>query len=223
MKKLTAKQIESIVNRLNKLFEKAGVYNGNTICIYANGKRWVDVVLEDGDFNPRDYFEYCNPETISISFDGSPLYAMMNGYNYSAEEERLITNMDNLFDEYDLYLEMGDSWNASLLYNNWALNPEPDPEEKNRIYITWENMAAIPAALRVIDQIWTDNQNAQIDRGSCVIGAALEFDYEGIHYEMPPLGRYQGSLTWEDSLPEIERLLKTAGATNIRYNPGRMD
>lgn len=95
--KLTAKQIESIVNRLNKLFEKAGVYNGNTICIYANGKRWVDGVLEDGDFNPRDYFEYCNPETISISFDGSPLYAMMNGYNYSAEEERLITNMDNLF------------------------------------------------------------------------------------------------------------------------------
>jgi hypothetical protein len=56
---------------------------------YGNKRARVDhktgkFVAEEG-FNPRNYFEYCNENTVSLSFDGSPLYDILNGYSSSNE------------------------------------------------------------------------------------------------------------------------------------------
>lgn len=55
--------------------------------------------------------------------------------------------------------------------------------------------------------------------GSCVLGAGLEVQ-GGIFIRAPD--RFQGSLTWENSVDEIIKFLKDNGL-DAWYNPGRMD
>lgn len=93
---------------------------------------------------------------------------------------------------------------------------------------TDEQAAAYEAATRYWEQNTIHFAGARAwrrggDRGSCVLGAGFEFDYEGQRYKMPPTGPWQGSCSWEASREQIEDRLKEAGATNIRYHWGHMD
>ena len=98
------------------------VWGDNTI--YFDGKAWSNLETwqgEDGleifedlyeyeNKNPKDYFEYANPKTLSMSFEGS-LYYVLNGYTSGAwalEEE-----FSKLFKKYGLYYEFGYSWSLS--------------------------------------------------------------------------------------------------------------
>ena len=81
----------------------------------------------------------------------------------------------------------------------------------------------VPERLAEIQATWADWQNEYGDKGSCVLGAGFEFDYEGQRYMMPPAGRWQGSCSWEASRDKVEELLTEAGAENIRYHWGHMD
>ena len=92
--------------------------------IYFNGKAWssssewggVDGrqiakdLYEYADKNPKDYFEYANPDTLSMSFEG-PLYMALNGYvgNWSKTEQQFA----KLFEKYGLYYELGYAWSLS--------------------------------------------------------------------------------------------------------------
>ena len=92
--------------------------------IYFNGKAWSsfhewhgiegkkigNALYEYEDKNPKDYFEYGNPETLSMSFEG-PLYDVLNGYDYgwSKREEEFL----KIFEKYGYYYEMGHAWNLS--------------------------------------------------------------------------------------------------------------
>ncbi len=80
-----------------------------------------------------------------------------------------------------------------------------------------------PAKLIEIQDTWTAWQTEYGDKGSCVLGAGFEFEYEGEKYSMPPAGPWQGSASWEASQKEVKELLEKAGATNIRYKGGYMD
>lgn len=91
--------------------------------IYFNGKAWKsdnnwngvqgkeigEDLYEFEDRNPLTYFEYANPDTLSMSFEGS-LYEALNGYWYysKAEEE-----LQAIFEKYGLYWEFGHAWNLS--------------------------------------------------------------------------------------------------------------
>ena len=92
--------------------------------IYFNGKAWssspewsgmqgkqiAENLYEYEGKNPKDYFEFGNPDTLSMSFEG-PLYMALNGYvgNWSKTEQQFA----KLFDKYGLYYEMGYSWSLS--------------------------------------------------------------------------------------------------------------
>lgn len=63
--------------------------------------------------DPRDYFQYVNPNHIlSMSFEG-PFYECLNGYagdyGYQIEEE-----FRQLLAKYGCYYELGDAWNLSV-------------------------------------------------------------------------------------------------------------
>lgn len=93
--------------------------------IYFNGKAWKsdnnwngvqgkeigEDLYEFEDRNPCTYFEYANPDTLSMSFEGS-LYDALNAWDlpyYDGTEEEL----QAIFKKYGLYFEYGHQWNLS--------------------------------------------------------------------------------------------------------------
>lgn len=65
------------------------------------------------DIDPRDYFQYVNPNHIlSMSFEG-PFYECLNGYagDYGYEIE---AEFRQLLQKYGCYYELGDAWNLSV-------------------------------------------------------------------------------------------------------------
>ncbi len=86
-----------------------------------------------------------------------------------------------------------------------------------------DEIITVPEKLQEIQNTWAEWQREYGDRGSCVLGAGFEFDYEGQRYKMPPTGPWQGSCSWEASKGQIEDRLKEAGAINIQYHWGHMD
>ena len=74
------------------------------------GKRIDEDLYEYENRNPSDYFEYANPETLSMSFEGSLNY-VLNGY--TRDSGKLETEFMKLFEKYGLYYELGHAWNLS--------------------------------------------------------------------------------------------------------------
>lgn len=101
--------------------KKHDLWGDNTI--YFDGKAWSNSETWSGekgrkiaedlyeyDKNPLDYFEYANPNTLSMSFEGS-LNHILNGYYVGSA--KLETEFEKLFAKYGLYYEFGHSWNLS--------------------------------------------------------------------------------------------------------------
>lgn len=102
--------------------KKNGLWGDN--CIYYDGKaiaawpEWEGVsgqkinddlyLYENKD--PLRYFEYANPKTLSMSFEG-PLYRVLNadvrGWT------KLEAQFQKLFEKYGYYYELGYSWSLS--------------------------------------------------------------------------------------------------------------
>lgn len=93
-------------------------------CIYFNGKAWAswnewhgeqgsqlnERLYEYKNRNPKEYFEYANTETLSMSFEG-PLYRVLNAY--TPGWVKLESEFGKLFEKYGLYFELGHAWNLS--------------------------------------------------------------------------------------------------------------
>ena len=77
-----------------------------------NGKKNKWYIIED--INPNDYFEY-NGDILSISFDGSELYNILNCYAY---KENFMKKFKAIFDKYNVYYELGNAWNLSVYPND---------------------------------------------------------------------------------------------------------
>lgn len=94
-------------------------------CIYFNGKAWAswdswhgengkkigDRLYEFQDRNPKEYFEYANPDTLSMSFEG-PLNHVLNAY--VPGWVKLENEFFKLFQKHGVYYEMGHAWNLSV-------------------------------------------------------------------------------------------------------------
>lgn len=215
--KLTKKKIEKFANDIVKFLEANDMIYGT--CIYYNGKRINDGELEDGEFDPHDYFEYAAYNHIlSMSFEGR-LYSALNFDGVVAEKFR------KLFEKYGVYYEHGYAWSltaypidddAEVEYTVYEM-----PKERIRIYDI--NDERVPMELRVIAMAWRRFQEEVGDKGSCVVGAGFEFDYQKDPYFLTPCSRFQGSLSWEASKEDIREMLEKIGAKGISYNWGVMD
>lgn len=91
------------------------------------------------------------------------------------------------------------------------------------VTVIFPNRKGIPEELLKIQSEWKEKAEKYGDIGSCVIGAGFKFNYKGIEYFMPPVSKWQGSLSWEHCKDEIEAMLSNIGATNIHYEPGMLD
>lgn len=101
---------------------KKGLWGDNIL--YFNGKAWssssewsgvmgkqiAEKLYEYEGKNPKDYFEYANPDTLSMSFEGA-LHDVLNAY--VPGWTKLEQQFSKLFKKYGLYYEMGYAWSLS--------------------------------------------------------------------------------------------------------------
>lgn len=81
----------------------------------------------------------------------------------------------------------------------------------------------VPAELLNIQQVWRQKADEYGDVGSCVVGAGFVFTYKGQKYKMPPISKWQGSISWEHCIDEILEMLRNAGCEDIQYDYGILD
>ena len=214
--KLTKKKIEKLADDIVKFLENYRMIYGT--CIYYNGKRINDGQLEDGEFDPHDYFDSAAYNHIlSMSFEGT-LYSALN-YGGSIAEK-----FNKIFKKYGLYYEQGDAWNLTVYPSDemeveYTIYTELQP----RIYIRNINDDKIPTELKMIALSWRLFQEKIGDVGSCVLGAGFEFDYKRQPYFLTPCSRFQGSISWETNMSDIRMMLEEIGAKEISYHWGVMD
>lgn len=233
-------QIEDLAKKIrqflidNKLWQDVAIYfngkgystvddSGNHFYNNANNL----VVLEDVD--PHCYFEYvADPHILSMSFEG-PFCGCLNYYNeYGADFDNRIQNeFSKILDKYGLFYELGEHWNLSCYESNPIFTtPRKNKQEVIRVYADPTKTTAelgAPSELIHIQLYWKDKANAYGDKGSSVLGAGFSFTYKEQKYFMPPLSKWQGSLSWESFKGEIEDKLIKCGATDIVYEWGHMD
>jgi hypothetical protein len=233
--KLTKAKIEELVFEIEE-FLKGHDFIGD-VCIYFNDKRhaWRGKYDEKWNFDgyvcdirenisPLDYFEYANPEHIlSMSFEGS-FYDVMNGY--TSFHFDLQDKFSELLKKYSLYYELGNAWNLScyptdddmeIEYTDYSNEVKPEPEF---IYL---GKADVLPELKNIMIAWHEMSKLTGDQGCCVVGACMKFDYNGKTYEMAACSPWQGENSWTPHVTTIKLMLGNIGATNIKWDCGRMD
>lgn len=94
----------------------------------------------------------------------------------------------------------------------------------NPIILDGRNLSAYPDPLFLrIQNLWKDLALEIGDRGTCKLGAYMEFIYKEKYYILKPLDFLQGSLGREICFPQIESLLKLIGCLEISFYRGRDD
>lgn len=229
MKTLTKANIEQLANEIMQFLDKHEMQDA--VCIYFNNKRirsnsnwdgknityqWI----EESNIDPHNYFEYAAYDHIlSMSFEGS-LYDCLN-YSCGRREEQF----RKLFDKYNIYYEFGNAWNLTAFPNDDDMEIEytyyKKPESVINLY--YHARELYPKELQTIMKIWYELSFNEGDKGSCVLGAGIEFDLDGQHCFLHACSPWQGSLSWEPHVETIKSLLQGLGATNIYYNCGHMD
>lgn len=100
------------------------------VIIYFNGKAWSshnewegesgkkigERLYEYNEKNPCNYFQYGNPDTLSMSFEGE-LYNILNNYWEFEFMVDWFEDFQTIFDKYDSYYEQGHAWNLSVYPN----------------------------------------------------------------------------------------------------------
>lgn len=113
---------EALAKEIYQWCKKHRLWGDNII--YFDGRAWsssskwndIDGKKIDEDLyeyygkNPKDYFEYANPDTVSMSFEGS-LYYVLNAY--VSGWSRLEESFKKLFNKHGYYFELGHAWNLS--------------------------------------------------------------------------------------------------------------
>jgi hypothetical protein len=95
---------DNIIYFNNKAWSSSPMWSG------TQGKQVGNMLYEYEDKNPRDYFEYANPDTLSMSFEGA-LNHVLNAYVRGWV--KLEQQFSDLFKKYGMYYEMGHAWNLS--------------------------------------------------------------------------------------------------------------
>lgn len=228
MKTLTKINIEELAKEIISFLEKEKLASG--VSIYFNNK----VMRDRGDYddnynyvpkwettedvNPHDYFEYCAYDHIlSMSFEGA-LYDVLN-YTFGRKEEKF----GAIFEKWGLYYEFGNMWNLSayLIDDDTEVEYTKYAQPKRTIYLY--HGSEVSYELQTIMDTWYELSKKVGDKGSCVLGAGFEFEWENNKYFMSACSPYQGSISWETNKDDIQKALENIGATNIYYKWGNLD
>ena len=119
----TMSKYESLSRDIYKWCKKKHLWGDN--CIYFDGKAWAawdewhgvkgkqidEDLYEYEDKNPKDYFEFANPNTLSMSFEGA-LYNVLNANVKGCV--KLETEFIKLFEKYGVFYELGYAWSLSV-------------------------------------------------------------------------------------------------------------
>ena len=101
----------------HEMFDSCIIYF-NGIAIYSEST-WGDeqgTLMPDGigyvyhNKRATDYFEYGNDDTVSMSFDGSDLYEVLN---LDWEYANLSEDFRSVFNRHGMFFELGYSWSLS--------------------------------------------------------------------------------------------------------------
>lgn len=228
MKKLTKERIEQMAKEImdflieNEISHDVSIYYNNKKMRnnyeWSNGE-YVDNVEVLDDYNPHDYFEYAaHNHILSMSFEGS-LYTVLN-YSFGRTEDEF----RKIFEKYGVYYELGNSWNLTAYVIDDAMGVDYTVYEmpREKIYL-YSGLKDIPHQLKEIMYKWYLWSSEEGDKGSCVLGAGFNFEWNEDEYFMPAQSPYQGSLSWEAHKEDVQKLLEEIGAINIRYDWGNMD
>lgn len=226
---LTKTKIRELVTKIEDFLRENEMLED--VSIYFNNKRrsWgLDyetkeyVVREEDDINPHDYFEWAATKHIlSMSFEGG-LYYVLNGYGDGSLAEAFL----ELFEEYEIFYELGDAWNLScypgydnmeIEYTDYSESVKPEPE-----YIYLNKKGVLPE-LNNIMNIWYELSEKTGDKGCSVIGEGMLFEYKGKEYKMSSCSPWQGEGSWTPHIGVVREMLESIGATNITWNCGYMD
>lgn len=102
--------------KMSAAWEDCAIYfDGKAIASWdtwhgVKGIEIADNLYEYEDKNPLDYFEYANPDTLSMSFEG-PLYHILNDFGCSYP--LAFESFCKLFDKHGYYFELGHAWNLT--------------------------------------------------------------------------------------------------------------
>lgn len=228
MKTLTKTNIEEFAKEIIGFLERSGLASG--VSIYFNNKVMRNKGKYDDDYNyiskwettenvdPHDYFEYAAYDHIlSMSFEG-PLYDVLN-YTFGAMEEKFLS----IFHKYGLYYELGNAWNLSAYLHDDDVDVEYTYYDRPKETIYLYSHGSNPSELQTIMNTWYELSKEVGDKGSCVLGAGFEFEWQGNKYFMGACSPWQGSISWETHKDVIQNLLENIGATNIYYKWGNID
>lgn len=223
--KLTKQDIENMAMEVVAFLKENDL--DHDVCIYYNNKRWSTLytsehgymeVIKD-DMNPLDYFEYANNKHIlSMSFEDG-LYDLIHYCGGSLYEKFL-----DIFHKRGLYHELGNAWNLSLYpgndydgieYTSYEAKPEPE--------FIYHGKADVLPELQGLMELWWKMSENTGDGGGCVIGAGMHFKYKDQFYKMAPCSPYQGECSWTPHVEFVKETLKNLGATEIRWEYGRLD
>lgn len=233
--KLSKIKIEELVKEIEEFLKEHELIGD--VCIYFNNKRHIWHSKYDHEWNflgfgcdvqedisPLDYFEYVNTKHIlSMSFEGT-FYHVLNGYDdYS---DTMQQKFMDILEKYNLYYELGNAWNLScyptnddmeIEFTDYTEDVKPEPEF---IYIRKDDV--LPE-LRNVMETWYNLSKETGDRGCCVIGAGMYFEYKGKPYKMAACSPWQGENSWTPHVNTVKEMLRDIGATNISWDCGRMD
>ena len=227
--KMTKTTIEELANKVIEIFcqkQLAGdtsfYFNNKVIRIQQKFDKDFNATYikeETDNVDPHNYFEYAAYDHIlSMSFEGF-------FYEYMDMHFQFPDECEKLFKEYGIYWELGEQWNCSFY---------PIDEDETRIEYTkytkpvepqYIHIHSFPCDSHLVDimQDWYAMSKQTGDKGGCVIGAYMAFEYNGIPYHMAPCSPWQGEGSWTSHVNYVINRLKTIGATNIHWNYGRLD
>lgn len=93
-------------------FKNTSPYKDEIEALLADEKIVPEVIWEDG-YDPKEYFKYvCQPNFISMSFEGI-LYEALNYCLLDSYCNKVDKELSDIFGKYGYYYELGNSWNLS--------------------------------------------------------------------------------------------------------------
>ena len=137
--------------------------------------------------------------------------------------KKLRSRLEKIFDKYGVYCELGNNWNLTCYPKDEDLKVDYTHYYKEPKPIYLYNGSENNGIFQPIMNEWRERSRATGDIGSCVIGAGMEFKYNGNKYFMSAQSPWQGSCSWEAHTDWVKQELKKLGCTEVYYNCGRMD
>lgn len=125
-KKLTKAKKNKLLNEIIEFLMKKEMFE--SVSIYADNKRYCLKKTEEknkivnsygsyyfeNDIDVKKMLEYCNADTISMSFEGA-FYDVINGY--SDYDYKIQQQFNEIIKKYDLYYEQGHAWDLALYFD----------------------------------------------------------------------------------------------------------